>query len=83
MTGTSLLPFLAGDAKAPHAKDYLSGIELFGRVAIRKGDTKLVWSNKPWGSESWELDDVAKDSAEAIDLAQHRSRQLAEMVQLW
>ncbi len=83
MTGTSLLPFFAGSTASAHGQDYVSGIELFGRVGIRKGDLKLVWSNKPWGDDSWELFDLAKDPSEAVNLADRRPDDLKEMVRIW
>lgn len=83
MTGTSLLPLFAGKTTSAHGQDHVSGIELFGRIGIRKGDMKLIWSNAPWGNDAWELFDLAKDPAEADNLADRRPDDVQMMVKLW
>jgi arylsulfatase len=59
------------------------GWELGGRKALRKGDWKIVYANKPWGKGDWELFNIAKDRTEKNDLASKNPQKLAEMVHEW
>lgn len=83
MQGTSALPFLSGRAKRVHPASETICLELFGRVAVRKGDTKLVYSNQPWGTGSWELYDTRRDPTETKDLSKARPKLLAQMLKAW
>jgi arylsulfatase len=49
LRGKSMLPYLQGKAKQVRGKDDAVGWELGGRKALRKGDWKIVYANKPWG----------------------------------
>jgi arylsulfatase len=53
--------------------------EHFGARAIREGDWKLVARQ----GEAWELYDVAKDRAEANDLAAANGERVAAMSAKW
>ena len=66
--GKSLLPWLQGQA-AVHDDDTITGWELFGRKAIRKGSWKAVFIPTPTGPETWQLYDLANDPGEINDLA--------------
>lgn len=81
--GKSLLPALTGTAETVRGPDEALGWELSGRIAIRQGDWKLVWSNKPSGTGDWQLFDVAKDPAEAEDVSAAHPEKLAAMTALW
>lgn len=83
ITGVSLVDFLSGKSETPHAPDYAIGRELMGRIGIRQGEWKLVWSNKPNGTNNWELFDLSADRAEANDLSSTKPQKLKEMVELW
>lgn len=83
IAGKSLVPVLAGDSETAHAPDYAMGRELMGRIGIRQGDWKLVWSNKPYGTNNWELFDLSTDRAEAQDLSSANPQKLKEMIGLW
>lgn len=80
--GVSQVAALSGQAPARGAEDTV-GWELFGRTAVRDGDWKLVWSNKPFGTGNWELFDLSTDPAEARDLAASNPDKLAEMMKDW
>jgi arylsulfatase A-like enzyme len=69
LQGESMLAFLSGDAKRIHGADWITGWELGGRKAIRKGDWKLVYASWPWGSGQWELYDLASDRTEQHNVA--------------
>jgi arylsulfatase len=72
MTGKSLLPYLQGKDLSVHGEGFTAGWELFGRRAIRHDDWKLLWLNKPWGKQRWELYNLATDVGETQDLASRR-----------
>jgi arylsulfatase A-like enzyme len=57
--------------------------ELFGSRAVRKGDLKLLWLAKPFGSGDWELYDLANDPGELNGLSKQRPQLLDDMVEIW
>lgn len=69
MTGTSTLNYLMGKATSVHGETFSAAWELFGRRAVRLGDWKMIWLNEPWGTDSWQLYNLANDPAETNDLA--------------
>ena len=66
-----------------HPPEHVYGLELFNRRMIRQGDWKLMYNNRPWGKESWELYNVEEDPGELNDLAQSRPGKLQDMLALW
>lgn len=50
---------------------------------MRKGDYKLLWLPKPFGTGDWQLYDLSTDPAELIDLSQQRPTLRAEMIEIW
>lgn len=80
MKGRSMLPLLAGEVSAIRGEDDAVGWELGGRKALRKGDWKIVWSNKPWGSGEWELYKLSTDRAERNNLAEANPAKLQELI---
>ena len=50
---------------------------------IRQGDWKLMYNNRPWGKEGWELYNLEEDPGELNDLAQSRPGKLQDMLALW
>ncbi|WP_205665245.1 arylsulfatase [Caldimonas tepidiphila] len=81
--GRSLVAFLQGRQESVYGPDDAIGWELGGRKALRKGDWKIVQSNRPWGTGEWELYNVARDRTESRNLAIERPDKLAELVQAW
>lgn len=81
--GTSMLDWLQGKAAAVHADTKAVCTELFGRVAIWKGDWKLAFSNSPWGTGDWELFNLRRDPAEASDQSGQEVGKLAELKTDW
>ncbi|MDF0546028.1 hypothetical protein PX699_27085 [Sphingobium sp. H39-3-25] len=71
--------------------DEAEGTELFYRRALRKGDWKAVYLPKSgsdyprggFGTGSWQLFNVARDPAEANDLAASEPTKLQELVADW
>lgn len=80
MLGKSMLPVLSGRADTIHGPDHITGWELQGRKALRKGDWKIVFANTPWGMGRWELFDLSKDRAEKHDLSASRPDKVAELL---
>ena len=80
LMGRSMLSLLSGQAEAVHGPEHVTGWELQGRKALRKGDWKIVYANPPWGTGRWELFDLARDRAELHDLSAARSDKLQELV---
>ncbi|MFV0386372.1 arylsulfatase [Paracoccus sp. (in: a-proteobacteria)] len=86
MQGASMLPFLRGEADAVHGPDHVTGWELQGRKALRKGNWKIVYANPPWGTDRWELFDLSKDPSEMTDLSAQMPDKVAELdaeYQVW
>ena len=83
LLGKSWVPLLAGEEESPRSnQDYLAW-ELFGNRAVRQGDWKLRWQYKPYGTEEWELFNLAEDVAERRDLASEQTGKVRELVALW
>ncbi|MDE2371195.1 MAG: arylsulfatase [Burkholderiales bacterium] len=80
MQGQSMLPFLTGRSAAIHGADHVTGWELGGRKALRKGDWKLVYASWPWGSGQWELYNLAQDRTEQHDLADEHPEKMKELL---
>ena len=83
MIGTSWANVLAGTAESPRNDDDYMGWELFGNRAIRQGDWKLRWQYKPFGTEEWELFNLADDPGERVDLADDQTDKLDQLLGLW
>jgi arylsulfatase A-like enzyme len=81
--GKSLWPSLGGDGSAARSADEAISWELMGRIGVRQGDWKLIWSNEPVGKADWELFDLASDPAESRDLSSRNPEKLAEMIGIW
>jgi arylsulfatase A-like enzyme len=83
LRGRSLLPVLRGKAEVVYRDDTAVSWELFGFRAVRKGDFKLLWLPKPFGTGDWQLYDLAKDPGELNDLSTHRRELRDEMADIW
>jgi len=83
LRGKSMLPLLEGKSNVIHAGDIAISWELFGMRAVRKGDFKLLWLPKPFGTGDWQLYDLATDPGEVNDLSKRHPTLHAEMVEIW
>jgi arylsulfatase len=82
--GKSLTPILAGQADAVRGEDDVIGTDLLYNRALRKGDWRIVWNQRPpFKSENWLLFDLANDPAETRDVASEHPEKLAEMLAAW
>ncbi|MCX7173854.1 MAG: arylsulfatase [Proteobacteria bacterium] len=55
LAGRSMLPLLSGTSSQIRGDDDTYGMEIVGRYALIKGDWKIIWVDKPWGTGDWEL----------------------------
>ena len=83
LRGRSLLPLLGGKSEFVYKDDTAISWELFGFRAVRKGDYKLLWLPKPFGTGDWQLYDLSIDPAELVDLSRQRPKLRAEMITIW
>jgi arylsulfatase len=83
LMGKSWIKTLAGTEESPRSsQDYLAW-EVFGNRAVRQGDWKLRWQYKPYGTEQWELFNLADDMAERHDLAAAQPDKVKALLALW
>ncbi|KAJ5732491.1 hypothetical protein N7493_003972 [Penicillium malachiteum] len=78
--GCSWLPYLRGEVSRIHDADEVTGWELFGRMALRKGTYKALFIPRPHGPERWQLFNIELDPGETNDLAEHHPEKLADMI---
>jgi arylsulfatase A-like enzyme len=83
LRGKSMVSYLQGKARTVRGPDDVVGWELGGRKALRKGDWKIVYANKPWGTGDWELYNIAKDRTESRNLATEQPAKMKEMLAEW
>ena len=84
MTGKSLLPLVAGEAKQVHSEDEMFGWEISNNRAVRQGNWKIVnIEDKRFNTERWELYNLADDPTELNDLSKKKPQKLTEMKQTW
>lgn len=81
--GRSMLPLLRGESNAVHLPDAEFGFELFGMQALRKGDWKISNINRPFGTATWQLFNLAIDPGETNDLAAEEPERLQALIQAW
>jgi arylsulfatase len=83
LIGKSWVKTLAGEEESPRGdQDYLAW-EIFGNHAVRQGDWKLVWQYKPYGTEQWELFNLAADPGERHNLAAEQPEKVKTLLALW
>lgn len=82
-TGTSFTRLLSDPAAIVHGEDEVLGLELWGRIAVRKGDWKLLRTEPPFREDRWYLYNVIEDPAETTDLSGSMPDRLNEMIAAW
>ena len=83
LRGRSLFPVLSGKANVVYEDDTAVSWELFGLRAVRKGDFKLLWMPEPFGTDDWQLYDLARDPGETNDLSEGNPELRSEMIEIW
>ncbi|RTE84048.1 hypothetical protein BHE90_001438 [Fusarium euwallaceae] len=66
-----------------HGEEYVTGFEISGSGALRKGHYKLVFVPAPRGPQKWELFNVKEDPGETKDLRDAEPERFDEMMKLW
>ena len=83
MRGKSMLPLLTGKSDFVRAEGEAIGWELLGWRAIRMGQWKITWIDKPFGTSNWQLFDLANDPGETKDLSFDNPEQLQRLMKMW
>jgi arylsulfatase len=83
LIGKSWVKTLAGEAESPRSEQDHLAWEIFGNRAVRQGDWKLRWQYKPYGTEEWELFNLATDLGERHDLAAQHPEKVKALLALW
>lgn len=82
--GSSWVPHLTSKKAGFHDEEQeITGWELFGLRAIRKGPWKALYMTAPRGKDAWELYNLATDPGEVHDLAEKEPAKLEELVKHW
>jgi len=81
MTGRSFVPLLNGENDSNPTR--VTGVELFGKRAIRVGEWKLVHMPEPYGTNDWQLFNLEMDLSESNDLAAEYPAKVNELKALW
>ena len=83
MQGKSWKRMLKGSVESPRASDDWLGFELFNNRAIRQGDWKISWLYEPFGTEDWQLFNLADDPGEQNDLSTKFPKKRKQLIALW
>ena len=81
--GKSWVGMLSGNTQSPRNSDDWLGWELFGNRAIRQGDWKISWLYEPFGTEDWQLFNLAEDPGEQHDLSDKFPKKKKALIALW
>ena len=81
--GTSIMPYLRGEINKIHDEEEAVVWELHGRIAVRKGDWKLIKLPANFGTGDWELFNVRNDPGETMELSNDMPDKLQELKQEW
>lgn len=81
--GISWVPYLRSERERIHDEDHITGWELIGHAALRKGDWKINFVAEPAGPEVWQLYDLSNDPGETTDLAKKHPDKLQELIKHW
>jgi arylsulfatase len=83
LMGKSWVKMLAGGEESPRSGQDFLAWEIFGNHAVRQVDWKLVWQYKPYGTEQWELFNLATDPGERRNLAAEQPEKVKALQALW
>lgn len=90
--GESMVPLIMGDSDQVHADDYVFAWEVFGHLAVRKGDWKLLQLANPATDRGqrpaeeagfWGLYNISVDPGETNDLAAEHPEKVEELLAAW
>ena len=78
--GRSWLPWLQGAVPTVHGEDTVTGWEMWGRRAVRRGDWKAVYHQVDGGRYRWQLYDLSEDPGEIHDLSEIEPARLTTLL---
>jgi len=81
--GTSILPYLNGEVDSVHDDEHVVAWELNNRMAVRKGDWKIINIPGQYGTGNWELFNIKDDPGERNDLSADNPEKRAELIAHW
>ncbi|TIB69452.1 hypothetical protein E3Q23_04309 [Wallemia mellicola] len=81
--GKSWSEWLHNAEVPPHNENTITGWELFGQQAIRKGHWKALYVPAPAGSDEWELYNLKEDTGEVTNLAKTEPEILKDLIAHW
>lgn len=82
-TGKSFTAVIDNPTAVVHDEEEVLGIELWGRIAVRKGPWKLMRIEPPFLEDRWYLYNIDADPRESTDLSEQMPDKLAEMITAW
>ena len=82
-TGKSFTRLLRNPEAEIHGEDEVLGLELWARIAVRKGDWKLLRSEPPFREDRWYLYNLREDPGETTDLSLRMPDKFDEMEAAW
>jgi len=83
LRGKSMLPLLSGEHSFIHGEDEAIGWELLGWRALRVGQWKSTWIDRPFGTSSWQLFDLSRDPGETTDLHAVHPERMQHLLKIW
>ena len=83
LRGKTIVPYLNGVQDYIHPEDHVTGWELFGQKALRKGQWKALFIPAPNGPNTWQLYNLSEDAGETDDLAEKYPEKLEELLAEW
>lgn len=66
-----------------HGEEHVTGWEIAGSGALRKGRYKITYVPLPRGPQRWELFDIVEDPGETRDLSKEKPEIFNELLRLW
>ena len=81
--GKSMVPFLSKKSPSVYKADEVLGWEYNDMKAIRMGDYKATWANKPFGPEKWQVFDLSADPGENNDISSQEPALKKRLIDAW
>jgi len=83
MLGGSFVPYIRGENKSIHGKEYVFGLEHNGNCLLIKGDWKITNISNPFDANAFALYHLPDDMGEAHDLSKENPEKYTEMMKEW
>jgi len=83
LRGKSMIPVLTGTSGTVRSEDEPVGWELLGWRALRMGQWKITWIDRPFGTSGWQLFDLAHDPGETKDVHADHPEHLQRLLTMW